>query len=219
MRKLAGVPAFVAFVPEARLRAGSASSTRHDAGLTLCAPIGSAGAEAKVDALSLGVGEELGEAFLAHGRSRTSTAPWISLCRKARDVEAQDWPHQAKFIPATIPPATASGSASAKAISAFLPPSSSSSGLTRSAAVRALAAGPAGARWRGCLCAFYLAPGIWISSFSWASVSRSVVYLNLTAFSTSSPVPLNSSGSIIALAKKSVRTSLALASEVLAKSA
>ena len=60
----------------------------------------------------------------------------MSAWRKARLVEPQDWPHQVKFMPATAAAATASGSASGKAISAFLPPSSSSTGLIVSAAAR-----------------------------------------------------------------------------------
>src|SRR5471032_2657843 len=43
---------------------------------------------------------------------------------KARLVEPHDWPHQVKFMPPMMAPATSSGSASGKAISAFLPPSS-----------------------------------------------------------------------------------------------
>ncbi len=67
---------------------------------------------------------------------RSTTASWISAWIKARLVDPQDWPHQVKFMPATAAAATASGLASGKAISAFLPPSSSSTGLIVSAAAR-----------------------------------------------------------------------------------
>ena len=72
----------------------------------------------------------------ARSRSRTLsiTLSWIASCKKARLVEPQDWPHQVKFMPPMTPPATSSGSASANAISAFLPPSSNITGLTVSAA-------------------------------------------------------------------------------------
>src|SRR5262249_29095568 len=43
---------------------------------------------------------------------------------KARLVDPQDCPHQVKFIPPITAAATSSGSASPKAIRAFLPPSS-----------------------------------------------------------------------------------------------
>ncbi|KAG1242664.1 hypothetical protein G6F68_016090 [Rhizopus microsporus] len=54
----------------------------------------------------------------------------------ARLVEPQDCPHQEKFIPATPAAATVAGSTSGYAINAFFPPSSSSTGLTVSAAAR-----------------------------------------------------------------------------------
>ena len=53
---------------------------------------------------------------------------------KARLVEPQDCPHQVKFMPSTTAAETASRSASGYAISAFLPPNSSSIGLSVSAA-------------------------------------------------------------------------------------
>ena len=77
---------------------------------------------------------------------------------KARLVEPQDCPHQVKFMPPMTPSATSSGSASGKAISAFLPPSSSITALSVSAAAF-ITARPVGtepisaiiatSRWRG----------------------------------------------------------------------
>src|SRR5260221_14528078 len=56
--------------------------------------------------------------------------------KKARVVDPQDCPHQAKFMPAIIASATANGSASAKAIKTFLPPNSRRTGRIPSAAAR-----------------------------------------------------------------------------------
>ena len=45
-------------------------------------------------------------------RMRSTTASWISRCKKARLVEPHDCPHQVKFMPAMAASATSPGSAS-----------------------------------------------------------------------------------------------------------
>ena len=82
------------------------------------------------------VGRKPGPEPPARSAMRSTTASWIASCMKARLVEPQDWPHQVKFMPRDHRAATSSGSASANAISAFLPPSSSSTGFSVSEAAR-----------------------------------------------------------------------------------
>ena len=60
----------------------------------------------------------------------------MSWCRKRRDPAVQDWLWRVKRMEAMMPSTTQSSSASGKTMEGLLPPSSSDTGTSRSAAAR-----------------------------------------------------------------------------------